>query len=1181
MPEWTSQQQDAIDASGRSIIVSAAAGSGKTAVLIERLIRIISDTEKKTEVEKMVVVTFTKAAAAEMKQRLSAALLKKISEEPSNVWLTRQHSMLGMASISTIHSFCFNLICDNITKLSLSSDFRILEETEQKLFSDTVLKNYIDELYDTNPEDMKLLCDNFCGNNDKPLLSLIPALYTNISSIPFYEKKLSEFISLYEDDIYTEKYLGELKSRLVYYKNILSDIISVADSMDDKKISEVLDDDMNILKKAAELFEKSGFKEMTEYISSVKYKNFPSAKKDMVYPEEREYIKSKRTEIKEALKDFSKKKSIILNADDDLKRHKEIMTVLSKIIIEYDKRLYEYKVKKNAIGFDDAEQIVLKLLGDCDENGNIIKTPLGDEISKNYDIIMVDEFQDSNDRQDMIFRLLSRNGTPEKYGENLFFVGDVKQSIYRFRQANPDNFIGVLKSFVPYENEDNKNAYIKLSRNFRSSPQVINFLNFVFRNIMSEKAGDINYDEDEFLVNGTEFFENNRDTHIMLIDKSEKQEDTEAVCIASKIRKMIDDGELVSDGKGGVRKCEMKDFCILMRNKKFNEIYTQALEKYDLTANCEDVSGYLRSREISILLNILRVINNPLLDIPVASVLMSPMFMLSADEMAEIRLADKKGKLYANISRIIGKEGNSPIYDPDSLIYKKTESFYNLISELRLISSFYTLPEIIQIIYDRTDFMSVIGLYKDADKKRANLRILLEYANSYESVSGGGIGGFLRYIDRISESKGDFKSVGGSSGIQNSVSIKTMHKSKGLEFPFVFIAQTDTEFSTLDDKKPYQFSAEMGIGFRLQNKEKFEKFKTLPYEVVNKYNKNKNLGEEMRILYVALTRAKERLFITLDISDANKKKAENFAADIYKNNGITPSLAGTVKSMNDWLLMNLISHRKAAPLREQLGIFECFRYDDDFPLSFECAMPDEEYQPIRDDNQRKLHESDKEAIQLLHNNFSFEYDSSLTNAAAKLSVSDISKNDETQLLLLKRPEFASDNGELSPAEKGTALHGFLQFADFEKLSQDFEAEKERMLKYGHITKKQAKAVKKEDIDAFLNSDLYREILSAEKVIRERKFLISIDDLELDGELGQRYKGTDGMINGIMDMVIEKKDGVILVDYKTDKVQNAEILADRYKLQILLYKKALEKMQSKPVKSAIIYSFYKKTEVVVF
>lgn len=1181
MSRWTPQQMDAINAKDRSVIVSAAAGSGKTSVLIERLIRIISDRENPVDVEKMVVVTFTKAAAAEMKQRLSAALLRKIEENPFDPWLARQHANLGLASISTIHSFCFNLIRDNISRLPLASDFRIVEETEQKLFSDTVLKNYIEELYETDPMDMKLLCDSFCGNSDAKLLTLIPDLYTDISSVPFYENKFQEFEKLYDENIYTKKYIDDIKLQILKYKSVLNDLIDTASGLGDIKISELLDDDMSIFAKSTEILNNEGYLQMLDFISCVKFKNFPRAKKDFAYPEEREYIKNKRTDLKNAIKNISSLKSIVINADDDLLRHKKILSVLKKIIIEYDRRLYEYKIEKNAIGFDDAEKITLKLLGDCDENGNIYKTALGEEISQNYDIIMVDEFQDSNDRQDMIFRLLSRNGTPQMYGDNLFFVGDVKQSIYRFRQANPDNFIGVMNKFVPYDENDCRNAYIKLNKNFRSSPQVINFVNYVFKNIMSEKAGDINYVEDEFLVNGSSFFEYDRDTHIMMIDKSDKREDNEALCVAAKIRKMIDDGVLTSDGKGGTRPCQMKDFCILMRTKRFNTIYSEALETFGLNVSCENISGYLKSREISVLINILRVINNPLLDIPLTSVLMSPMFMLTADEIAMLRLVNTKVSLYNNIYTILGKNDQECGYDSEGLIYKKLEKFFNLISEFRLFSSFYSLPELIQIIYDRTDFTSVISLYKDSERKRANLRVLLEYANDFESVSGGGIGGFLRYIDRISESEGDFKSVSGNSAIQNAVSIKTMHKSKGLEFPFVFIVQTDTEFSRLDDQKLYQFSADMGIGFKLQNKEKFEKFKTIPYEVINNYNKNKMLGEEMRILYVALTRAKERLFITLDVSEKNAKKAAEFSADIYKNQGITSELSGSVNSMNDWLLMCLISQRNAAPLREALGIFESFCFDDDFKLSFDKVSPDEDYQPITDLNHADENLYDEKAVRILRDNFSFNYDDSLVDVMSKLSVSDISKNDESQLLLLKRPEFASDDGEMSPAEKGTAIHGFLQFADFHLLSQDFEAEKERMVNLGHITRKQAGAVKKDDIDAFLNSDIYKEIIHAENITRERKFLISIEDLELDDDFCAQYEGTDGMLNGIMDMVIEKKDCVILVDYKTDKVQNAAVLADRYRKQLLLYKKTLEKIQSKPVKSAIIYSFYKKTEVVVF
>ncbi|MBQ8434751.1 MAG: PD-(D/E)XK nuclease family protein, partial [Oscillospiraceae bacterium] len=279
--------------------------------------------------------------------------------------------------------------------------------------------------------------------------------------------------------------------------------------------------------------------------------------------------------------------------------------------------------------------------------------------------------------------------------------------------------------------------------------------------------------------------------------------------------------------------------------------------------------------------------------------------------------------------------------------------------------------------------------------------------------------------------------------------------------------------------------------------------------------------------------------------------------------------------------MTLISHPKAAVLREQFGIYESFRYDDDFNLSFEKAEPTENYQEITDSVSEEKYEFDETAAQKLREAFNFRYDDSLVNVTSKLSVSDISKNDDTQLLLLKRPDFASDNGEMSAAEKGTALHSFLQFADFNRLEQDFEAEKECMIKYGHITKKQGTAVKKEDIDAFLISDLYSEIKNAAKIIRERKFLVSIEDLELDDEFGTLYEGTDGMIGGIMDMIIEKDDSVILVDYKTDKVENASLLANRYRKQLLLYKKALEIIQDKPVQSAMIYPFFKKESVKVF
>ncbi len=1178
---WTQQQLDAINARNRSIIVSAAAGSGKTSVLVERLIKIISDKENQIPVEKMVIVTFTNAAASEMKQRLSTALIKQLEKNPGDRWLSRQQAMLGMASISTIHSFCFNLIRDNITKISLSADFRILDTPEENVYSDTVLHKLIEELYESSPDEMKLLCDNFCGNNDGPLLNLITELHNNITSIPFYENWIKNLEDKYDSNLYIDFLIDDIKKRLLNCREIIENMISLAQQADEIKVSETIDDDMSILVKAEEYFSNQDYNKMFDYISGVKFKNFPSAKKDVIYPEEREYIKDLREKSKKVFKSVSDLKSLYIYSADDLKRHKKIMSVLSEIIIEYDKRLYEMKIRKNAIGFDDAEQIVLKLLGDIDENGTIVKTKSGDEISGNYEIIMVDEFQDSNDRQDMIFRLLSKNGSPYKYGSNLFFVGDVKQSIYRFRQANPDNFINVEQTFVPYKEGESYNASIKLNRNFRSSPQVIDFVNYVFKNIMSKKAGDIDYNKKEYLINGAQFCSGQRDTHIMLLNKSECEENGEAMCIAAKISSMISEKIPVSiDNGNSSRPCEMKDFCILLRNKRMNGVYAESLRKYGLEVNCEDVSGYLDSREISVLLNLLRVMDNPMLDIPLASVMMSPMFTFSADEIAEIRLIDKNAKLYSNLCAVIGKGTEKAIFDENNLLFKKSLQLYNIICELRLFASFNTLTEIIQNIYDSTDFTSVIQIYKDSDRKKANLRMLLEYANKFESGLGGGISGFIKYIDRIIETKGDFQSGSSASSIRNAVTITTMHKSKGLEFPFVFLAETDTEFSTLDQKKAYQFSSDMGIGFRLQNKEKFERFKTIAYETINQYNKNKMLGEEMRIMYVAMTRAKERLFLTLDISEKTAGKAREYNRNIYKNKGIMPALAGSVTSMSQWILMTLISQRKAAYLREIFKLYETYVNKDDFPLSFEIVSPEEKTEEISDAISKSDMIYDHTVISNLHDMFGYKYDISLSNINSKLSVSDISKHDESQPLILKRPKFA-DNDEMSAAEKGTAVHCFLQFADFKKLEESFDVEKERLVKYGHITPKQSKAVKQEDIDAFLQSGIYKMIKNSVNITRERKFLISIDDLELEDDFGTLYEGTDGMLNGIMDMVIENEDSVILVDYKTDKVENPAVLAKKYKQQLLLYKKALEKIQPKPIASALIYSFYKKTEIKVF
>ena len=1167
---WTSDQQSAIDVRGRSAIVSAAAGSGKTAVLIERLTRIIADTENRLPVERMIVVTFTNAAAAEMKQRLSMSLRKLIIGGGSDPWLKRQYALLGTSSISTIHSFCFDLIRTNIAKFDLGSDFRILDEPEQQIFSDTVMEKLMEQLYKKEPDTMKLLCDNFCqGSSDKPLENLIGELYTNISAMPFFESRLRKLTESYDSGIFYDIFFGNMERTVNDLISRSERAVKMAKELGEEKVIDFLENEHTVYKKIKEYCDSKEYDKLFEFIGGYSFGRYPSKTKNS--PEGREAVKDLRETLKKTVTEtLTDREPLYSFAKEDMQLHKELMDALSHVILLYHNALLEYKSQKNAIGFDDAELLALRLLGETDEEGNIIKTPLANELSEHYQLIMVDEFQDSSDRQDMIFRLISKGGTPEKYGTDLFFVGDIKQSIYRFRLANPDNFIRAMTSAVPYNKEDTgtETACITLSRNFRSSRGVIDFVNYCFNNIMTQKVGDVDYRSGHELVMGADYEGVCSDTVILTLDKSEDS-GLEPRCAALKIRSMIDSKVPVKD-KDGLRPCRMSDFCILLRKKNKNNIYADALKEQGLDANCQDVSGYLRSREISVLLNILRAVDDPLLDIPVASVLMSPMFMFTPDDMTRLRLVDEKGCLYNNLLKMIEAEiyKGMPMYD-------KAKSFIGLLGELRTRSIFAALPELIQLIYDSTDFTYVIQLYKDADRKKANLRLLLEYANSFEASSSSGISGFVKYIDKITESKGDLAGSDSGDSSKNAVSIKTMHKSKGLEYPFVFLCETDSKFSTQDDRKAYQFSSDIGIGFRLQDKERFQRYKTLPFEAVRMYNKQKLASEELRLLYVAMTRAKQQLFITFDTSDAAAGDIVRTAESIHANRGITPDLAANVKSMADWIGMALIAHRDGSVLRKKFGIYESFCYDDSFKIMFEQAkLPDSSN--IRNAVRPRL-QQDKRILDTLRENFAFDYQSVLTDAVTKFSVSDISKHGDGETVILSKPAFANEDG-FTAAQKGTAVHSFLQFADFEALETDFEDEKQRLVDRGHITLKQSKAVREEDIRAFLNSEIYRNIKNAKNVIRERKFMVSLDDLDLDPSYRKLWEGTDGMLSGIMDMLIEKEDSVILVDYKTDKVDSLHSIAKRYEMQLLLYKKALEIIQDKPVENTYIYSFHNKADI---
>ncbi|HNX65037.1 MAG TPA: UvrD-helicase domain-containing protein, partial [Oscillospiraceae bacterium] len=895
--KWTKEQYQAISARDTSLIVSAAAGSGKTSVLVERLIRQLSSSENKIPADRIIVVTFTNDAASEMKLRLNAALSKLLEQEPENEWLYEQQSLIQSANISTIHSFCFNLIRENIQSLDISSGFRIIDESEDKIILKKALDMVIEQYCSDNSEMMKRLTDFFCTKGTFQLENTILKIYNFVITIPFYQEWLEKQLDLYSEnsDISQWKniYMEFLKNNLENFIQEAEEAKALCMEIEADAAYELINLEAMAFDRINKIITDENIewdKKMSEFPSVLFDRiKFPKLEKDSFEAEIAESVKKIRNTYKSK---FNKLVTEALFSEQEIKDDKEFVRIIFSDIIEVINRLDEtvslMKNEINGISFSDAERLTIGLLAEKNESGSVVKTELAQKLSEYYRIIMIDEFQDANNSQDLIFKMLSNNGTAEKYGDNAFLVGDIKQSIYRFRLANPMIFLNTLLSSNEYtEDFQGENAYVKLNKNFRSSSDVVNFVNFIFGRIMSVKTGEIDYTDDEKLIQGAIFPEKDRTTEILLVNTTESNADEEtesddeteenekeiinkeAFAVASKIKSMLNDKINVSH-KGIERPCVPADFCILLRNRASGTLFSEALKSFGILAHTDEVEGYLKSREITVLLNFLKVIDNPLLDIPLTSVLMSPIFMLSAEEMAEIRLFSKGESVYKALCISIGEIEDSDLegaVDTESSYYRKALYFYDTLKRLRYLASGYGLEKLIRTIYDSTDFLSVVQIYRDGEQKRANLQLLLEYAKNYEETQNGGLSGFLRYIASVSANGGDLKRAGTVSLNDDVVTVKTIHKSKGLEFPFVFLCRTSSSFNSIDQRNQVQMSFSDVIGFKIQDKKQLKSYMTLPFIAVREQNRMNSMSEEMRLLYVALTRAKEKLFITLDINE--------------------------------------------------------------------------------------------------------------------------------------------------------------------------------------------------------------------------------------------------------------------------------------------------------------------------
>lgn len=1181
---WTEKQLDAIEARNTSVIVSAAAGSGKTSVLVERLLRILSDNENRTPADRIIVVTFTNDAAAQMKQRLSNAISQRLEKEPDNEWLYSQQALIPSARISTITSFCFDLIRENVQPLGVSSGFRIIDESEENIIIAKATENVFERFYGEKPDLMKKLADFTCSGarGDTELEKTVLSLHRFIMALPFPMDFINESVKRFEQG-FDEK----TDPLAAAYTSYISDELNSAASLafyaaeavpDDgkSKAQQIISGEAEMLEQLAERVKNTALKWEERQLKPIKFETcrYPKTEKGSDDEALINFVKDIRDKYKKIYNELAENSFTRDEISDDYKINAEILNGISELVKALIDEITTIKNEKNALGFSDAEQLAIKLLCQKDENGSISRTALAEELSNYYKLIMIDEFQDSNNTQSLIFRMLSHNGTAERGGDNLFVVGDVKQSIYRFRLANPNNFMQVLDSSEPYTRDfQGKNAAVLLNRNFRSSIDVVDFVNDVFQNIMSRKSGGMDYTEGERLEYGASYPEGDRATEIIFSPDNATADDNddddepisasqaEARATAFKIKEML--GKAYVSDKGSLRPCEPRDFCILLRDRVRGQLYADELAACEIKAVCEETVSYLRSREISVLLDLLRVIDDPMQDIPLVSVLMSPMFMLSANDMAELRLMSesREEKLYKAVLRAVGNDSDYPAR-------AKLIRFCNIFRDLRLAAASQSLERLIVNIYDSTDFLSSMSVYSDGEQKKANLRLLLEYAKSYETNSSGGLSRFLRYLSDVSDNGGDLVRASVVSVTDNAVSVKTIHKSKGLEYPFVFLCGTSKKFNLSDCRNRMQINLELGTGFKIQDISTGRLYDSFPRFAISQVNKRESINEEMRLLYVALTRAKEKLFITIPDSDATRRRISECAVRIAAENGALSAVKAS--SMLDWLIAAILTHPDGnkvqndvfIPTRKSNARLKISTYAP----SFSTEANNENVKAIPND----------EDVKRLLENFGRRYDNKLTDKLAKLTITEIAKSENDEVFL-RRPDFAAEHTKLTSAEIGTATHTFMQYADYSAAENSPQKEAERLEQLGIISSAERASINYKHISAFFASNLYKRMKSSPDVRREQKFLVGLSQLSLDESFNLEYN-ENSMLQGIADCIFFENGEMIIVDYKTDRVNSPDVLADRYRRQLVLYSAALEKIFNVKAAGAYLYSFSLDREI---
>ncbi len=1155
--KWTADQQKAIDARDGTLLVSAAAGSGKTAVLVERVIQRICDSEKPCGVENLLIVTFTNAAAAQMKEKIHNAIGKKIAQSPSDKRLRRQQLMLPCASICTIDSFCIGLVRENFHELGVAPDFSLLDEGKLSIMRSQAVNSVVDKLHEEGSDSFLTLSELISDKkDDSKLISAILKLYNLSMAYPFPEKWLDSIADNFANPLpikdsywgksiteYITQLIGTCKSDAEHCIRLLADEPEL-----EAKYRPVFEEDIRLLESLEENICSNSWDENIELFSNLAFVRMATAPKG---------YESSVKEICKSTRDAYKK--LASGACDYLcvseNEHREDVKLLSPVISElvqavkkFSEEFKRLKNEENGADFSDTLHMALELLIKPTENG-YEKTPLALELSENYAEILVDEYQDVNEAQDMIFRALSKEGE-----SNLFMVGDVKQSIYRFRQAMPEIFLSRRDGLKKYE-IDNYPAKVTLGKNFRSRKGVTEAVNFIFSALMSRKAGGLDYDKNEFLEAAATYPQKkNADTEICLIE-TEKQNflSAQAKYVADYIEKAITEG-ITFTKDGEETNADYGDFCILLRSvKNCSKEFIDEFTARGIPFVCEAGGGFLTSPEIMFMTSLLKTIDNPVDDIPLTAVMLSPVFGFTPDDLAQMRTARRKGNFYHCLVQS-ADEGN-----------KKSADFLLRLSEMRRIAATVMPGELVRRLIEETGYNSIVSSVKDSSKRRANLNNFIDLANKYESTGKKGVSGFIRYIDNIIKSGSDLNLKETGAEDTNAVKIMTIHKSKGLEFPVCFVGACEKKYGDLSLKEDLLIASKSGIG--IKNIQGNSKFDTLSRMCAKLEIKNAEHSEELRVLYVALTRPKEKLIVLASSEDWSRELSK-ISANIREDKLIDPFKVNNFTSYSECLLSAMIRHPDAHALRNTAGISASISLPCETPVETKIIGESEYSEIIHEEIQAK---ADSGILSEIKSRLSFIYPyESLDGIIAKRIASKLdSESIGGEYFASKQPAFAGKD-ELTPAQRGTATHRFMQYADYNKASQSVESELCRLTDEGMLTDAEARVVDKKAVALFFESELAKRILNAEKVYKEYAFTCAIPVCEIEPSV----KSSDEVIiiEGVADCAFVENGSLIIVDFKTDRARNVGELAEKYREQLAIYRRCLGEVMDLPVKQTLIYSF---------